>query len=68
MYPAGVSTDKPGRFSSSRILAALLGSCAEPPYFALLGAFVAQVAFFPDLPFFDATCGTISSGDRTYLN
>jgi len=39
----------PGRFSRSRILAALLPSRAPLPFYALLGAFLAGVAFFPDL-------------------
>ena len=40
----------PGRFSSSRIVAALLPSRAESPFFSLLGvlgAFLAGLAFFP---------------------
>ena len=44
-----------GRFSRSRILAALLPSRAPVAFFALLGAFLAGVAFFPDLAFFGAT-------------
>src|SRR5579863_7701853 len=49
----------PGRFSSSRIAAALLPARAESPFssrFGPLGAFLAELAFFPDLAFFDATC------------
>jgi hypothetical protein len=45
----------PGRFSSSRILAALLPSRAPAAFFALLGAFFAGVAFLPDLALFVAT-------------
>jgi len=44
-----------GRFSRSRILAALLPSRATAAFFALVGAFLAGAAFFPDLAFLGAT-------------
>lgn len=43
-----------GRFSRSRILAALLPSRAIPAFLPLLGAFFAALAFLPDLPFLGA--------------
>ena len=45
----------PGRFNRSRTLAALLPSRALLAFFALLGACLAGMAFFPDFPFFGAT-------------
>src|SRR5712691_103554 len=45
-----------GRFSRSRILAALLPSRAAPAFLWPLGAFFCGVAFFPALPFLGATC------------
>src|SRR5579863_2382823 len=48
----------PGRFSSSRIAAALLPSRAESPFFSrfvALGAFLAGLTFFPGLAFLGAT-------------
>src|SRR5258706_15752167 len=44
-----------GRFSMSRILAALLPSRAPPAFLPPLGAFLAGLAFFPDLLFLGAT-------------
>jgi hypothetical protein len=45
----------PGRFSRSRIFAALLPSRAPVAFFSLLGAFLAGLAFLPGFPFFGAT-------------
>jgi hypothetical protein len=55
----------PGRFSNSRILAALLPSRAPVAFFPDLravGAFLAGVDFFPDLGFFVAAGATRAPG------
>src|ERR1700674_1236921 len=44
-----------GRFSRSRIFAALLPSRAPPAFLAPLGAFFAELAFLPGLLFLGAT-------------
>jgi hypothetical protein len=54
-FNTSLAVAPPGRFSRSRTLAALLPSRAPVAFFALLGALVAGLAFFPDLPFFCAT-------------
>src|SRR5438552_216748 len=55
-FISSLAVAPPGRFSRSRTLAALLPSRAEPAFFSPLGAFLAEVAFFPDFAFFGATC------------
>src|SRR5713101_2383336 len=45
-----------GRFSRSRILAALLPSRAAPAFLPPLRAFFVGLAFLADLPFLGATC------------
>src|SRR5436309_15181973 len=55
-FISSLAVAPPGRFSSSRILAALLPSRAEPTFFSPFGAFLPGLAFFPDLPFLGATC------------
>src|SRR6266700_6073407 len=45
-----------GRFSRSRIFAALLPSRAPSAFFALLGAFLGALAFGAAFPFLGATC------------
>src|SRR5450631_625235 len=56
----------PGRFSRSRIFAALLPSRAPVAFFAPLDVFFAGVAFLADLDLAGATCARLGAM-RTFL-